>query len=208
MIDKLTYIKKSWQSINSDDLKNDISKKEIAKLLRKKSKAQLDRIKYTFIVECCIGIPLLVLMAIYSPQISSYPVYFNIFMLIVIVALIIPTLKIFRIGKFQDQTTIEYLKKFTATIDYILKAYLLIMKYIFIFTGFIIIIVGALSNFDEMKKIQLFILILIVFCSLIFTSTYFLVRYYYKARYQKPNDKLKLILEELEENENQKTISE
>ena len=208
MNNKLSDLKKSWKSLEDNDLKKDISKEDISKLLRKKSKTQLDKIKYTAIIEATIGIPIIILFAIYSPKMFTVNSWLlNTFMFIMLIILIIPTLKLFRIGRFQNQSTIEYLKKFTSISDYILKSYLTIIK-VFLSIGVIIpLIINDLSRLDGIKDILIFGVVFIIFCFIVYVPMYFLLKWYYKTLYQKPNDKLKIILEELEENENQENIS-
>ncbi len=203
MNDKLNDIKNSWQSIDSNDLKKVISKEDISKLLRKKSKTQLDKIKYTAIIESCIGIPLITLIGIYS----SKPLYYGIIMLIVIIIGMVPTIRIFRLGKFENQPTIEYLKKFTITLDYILKSYLLISKYLYSIMAFVILPISIFINSDSfIKEDILIVMAMSFFLFIIYIPIYFLVKLYYKALYQKPNDRLKIILAELEEAENEENI--
>lgn len=194
-------IKRSWQSLSDASLKKDVTKAEIEKIMRKKSKNELKKLLNTFIIETIVSIPIIILIWIWlNHEVEGYFWIFEVFMAIVLVLVVFPIFKMFRIGKFHNCATVDYLTRFINTFEFVVKSILRRSRWLLAFAGPVGILSGALKDgctFDS-KGIMIFLIAIALYIPFYF-GLWFFMKWYYRVAYIRRVDRLKEYLNELQE---------
>lgn len=195
-------IKRSWQTLSDASLKKEVTKSDIEKMMRKKSKSELRKMLVTFLIETLVSVPVLILLWIYMHRMSvNYVWAFDVFMGFTIVLILQPGLKIFKVGKFHDYTTVDYLERFIEIFDYIVNTILKRSKWLLCFAGPLGGLLGFLSSMDQFVWRDMLVIGVVMLLFVPFgLGLYFVLRWYYKHFYGKRVDRLREYCDELQKN--------
>lgn len=193
---ELENMKNAWQSLSNADLKKDIDKDAIEKMMRSKSKSELNKLILTFVIELLVSIPIIIVGMAWIRHLGSTSDYvwvFDVFMVGAVVFLLIPMRRFLKLGKFREQSTVVYLEKLTSIFDQVIKTVLNFSR-VFIAVSFPIgMLLGGLDVHEEW---MIFIISMLI-CMPFYFGLMFLLKWYYRFFYGRRIARMKEYLREL-----------
>lgn len=214
----LEDIKNSWQDLSNDRLKKDVSAGDMQRIVRQKSRGELNKIKRKLLFETILSILLLPVYLVYIHKVNMALAYLtDIFLVVAVAALSIPSIRLLRIGKFRNQETLVFLRKFVFHFNKTIKGSVIILSVIFPLFFLSAAVLGYsqsyqtrtasehfeiinLGNLDQSTiTIGITILGLLVLSSVVLLF----IKLYYTVVYGKHVNNLKSFLNELEASDNE-----
>lgn len=192
----LDSMKSAWQSLSSAGLKKDIDKDAIEKMMRRKSKSELNKILLTFTLECLLGIPIIIFMMITmhreAPDMNHIWIC-DFFMVGMLMFLMVPLRQFLKVGKFREQSTVIYLEKLTSVFDKIIKTILNISKVFLVIAFPVGLLSAGLDICEDLKFLVIAMLVYVPF----YIGIIFLSKCYYQFFYCRRINRMKEYLREL-----------
>ena len=212
-LDSLDQLKESWKLLSADTLKKELSVHEIEKIIRQKSKSELDKIKRKLFIETIISFSFLPFIIIYMHKIITSSIWIlDIYLVIIFLAFGIPALRLFKTGKFKNQETKVFLAKFIFRFEQSIKTTLILSAILIPLGGIIGGVMGFLAglrgdpkpvsdygiflrhHFNSPSELLIVSIIVLV---LVILSTLFFIKVYYVLMYSKHIKNMKNFLQEL-----------
>lgn len=196
----LDNMKQAWQSLSTAGLRNEVSQSQIAKMIRKKSKSQLNKLILTFVIECLVNLLVIAYFVWYAHQefaTSSQWIY-DIFIVVMLICYILPILKLFKLGKFSDQPTINYLDKLISTFDRVFKTIRTVYK-VCLLVAFPIGVLMGFANADfkmDGHGVMVFVVMLLIYIPFYLGIVHF-IKWYYNYFYMRRINKMRTYAQEL-----------
>lgn len=193
---ELENMKNAWQSLSTAGLKKEIDKDAIEKMMRRKSKSELNKLILTFTIEWLATIPILIIMMFsmhHTVPSTGHIWVYDVFMIAMLVFLLIPMRYFLKVGKFREQSIVEYLSKLTSVFDQVIKT-ILNMSKVFLAIAFPVGLISAGLHVAEDWKV--FLIAMVVYVPF-YVGVLFLIKWYYRYFYGRRIARMKDYLREL-----------